>query len=135
MTAPTTALGSALEIDARLAEIEKQVDLLLNLTPVNAAEAWRDFERNDFAGAPTLRLRPLGFEPSLLLRELYGLEIEAVADPALHTLLTAKRDEIARQVVLLEDRDTARFVHGSAQLFGDVSDHLLGDAEELLRRS
>lgn len=126
------ALEPALEIDARLTEIERSVDLLLNLTPVNATEAWEDFVRSDFATTPTLRLRPLEFEPDLVRRELYDLTIEDIADPALHTLFRAKRDEIARQVTALEDRDTSRFVHGTQQLFGEVSRSLTDAAEELL---
>src|SRR6187549_504667 len=126
-------LGPALEIDARLTEIERSVDLLLNITPVNAAEAWADFERSDFVAAPTLRLRPLEFEPDLVRRDLYGLEIEDVADPALHTLFRAKRDEIARQITALEDRDTSRFVYGSLQLYGATSQPLAQAAEELLK--
>ena len=97
------------------------MDLLLNVSPVNAAEAWADFERSDFATAPTLRLRPLEFEPDLVRRDLYALEVENVVDPALHTLFRAKRDEIARQITALEDRDTSRFVYGSLQLYGGVS--------------
>ena len=58
---PISDLGPALEIDARLAEMERHVDLLLNTTPVNATEAWADFERSDFGTVPTLRLRPLDF--------------------------------------------------------------------------
>ncbi len=81
---------------------------------------------------PTLRLRPLEFEPDLVRRDLYELEIENVTDPALHTLLRAKRDEIARQITALEDRDTARFVYGSLQLYGGISRPLVSDAEELL---
>ena len=77
----------ALQVDARLTEIERSVNLLLNVTPVNAAEAWADFERSDFGTAPTLRLRPLEFEPDLVRRDLYNLEIEDVTDPALHTPL------------------------------------------------
>ncbi len=132
MSAETVDLGPALEIDARLTELEKQVDILLNLTPVNAAEAWTDFERSDFTTAPALRLRLLRFNPDLVLRELYDLEVEKVKDTALHGLLREKRDEITRQVMLLEDRDTSRFVHGSVQLFGEVSPHLRSVAEELL---
>ena len=107
VTSPTQQLAPALDIDASLTEIERRVNLLLNVTPVNAAEAWADFERSDFGTAPTLRLRPLDFEPDLVRRELYDLEIENVTDPALHTLFRAKRDEIARQITALEDRDTA----------------------------
>lgn len=125
-------LRSALEVDARLAEIERRVDFLLNLTPLNAAEAWADFERGDFGVAPTLRLRPLDFDADLVRRELYDLRIEDVADPALHTLLRAKRDEIARQVTALEDRDTSRFVYGSLQLYGGTTPPLTQAAERLL---
>ncbi|WP_234423821.1 flavohemoglobin expression-modulating QEGLA motif protein [Intrasporangium calvum] len=132
MTSTTEQLAPVLEVDARLTEIERELDLLLNLTPVNAAEAWTDFERSDFGTAPTLRLRPLEFDPDLVRRDLYNLEIETVEDPALHTLFRAKRDEIARQVTALEDRDTSRFLYGSLQLYGGVAPSLARAAEDLL---
>ena len=95
-------------------------------------EAWADFERSDFGTVPILRLRPLEFEPDLVRRDLYNLEIEEVADPALHILFRAKRDEIARQITALEDRDTSRFVYGSLQLYGGIGQPLALAAEELL---
>ena len=131
--APSTQqLAHALDIDARLTEIERGLNLLLNLTPVNAAEAWVDFERSDFATVPTLRLRPLEFDPDLVRRDLYNLDIENVTDPALHSLFRAKRDEIARQITALEDRDTSRFVYGSLLLYGDVAQPLADAADQLL---
>ena len=132
VTSPTQQLAPALDIDASLTEIERSVNLLLNVTPVNATEAWADFERSDFGTAPTLRLRQLEFEPDLVRRDLYDLEIENVTDPALHALFQAKRDEIARQITALEDRDTARFVYGSLQLYGGIAPPLVSAAEELL---
>ena len=132
VTSPTQGLAPALDIDAGLTEIERRVNLLLNVSPVNAAEAWADFERSDFGAAPTLRLRELEFEPDLVRRDLYDLEIENVTDPALHTLFLTKRDEIARQITALEDRDTTRFVYGSLQLYGGVAQPLVSAAEELL---
>jgi uncharacterized protein (TIGR02421 family) len=125
-------LSHALEIDHALTELELEIELLLNLTPLNAAEAWVDFERGGFASAPALQSRPLGFEPDLIKRRLYDLEVERVEDPALENLFLAKRDEIVRQVMLLEDRDTSRFMYGSLQLFGDVGEALVADATELL---
>lgn len=125
-------LAPALEIDGRLTEIERGLNLLLNMIPVNAAEAWADFERSDFGTAPTFRLRPLEFEPDLVRRELYNLEIENVTDPALHTLFRVKRDEIARLITALEDRDTSRFVYGTLQLYGEVAQPLAAAAQELL---
>ena len=132
VTSTTQQLAPALDIDASLTEIERGLNLLLNVTPVNATEAWADFERSDFGTAPTLRLRQLEFEPDLVRRDLYDLEIENVTDPALHALFQAKRDEIARQITALEDRDTARFVYGSLQLYGGITPPLVSAAEELL---
>jgi uncharacterized protein (TIGR02421 family) len=125
-------LAPALPIDVRLTEIERELNLLLNVTPVNAAEAWADFERSGFATEPTLRLRPLDFEPDLVRRDLYDLEVEKVDDPALAALFRAKRDEVARHITLLEDRDTSRFLYGSLQLFGEIGEALVSSAQELL---
>ena len=125
-------LASVAAIDRALTSIEREIDLLLNITPVNAADAWMDFERGGFSAAPALQSRPLAFEPDLLLRRLYELRIEEVDEPGLLGLLTEKRDEIARQITLLKDRDTTRFLHGSVQLFGDVGDQLVRDAHQLL---
>ena len=125
-------LAGALEIDHALTEIEREIDLLLNITPVNAMEAWVDFERNGFTDVPTLRSRPLGFEPDLVRRRLYNLEIEGIEDPALSNLLLEKRDEISRQITLLADRDTSRFLYESVQLFGDVGEALVEQANQLL---
>jgi len=132
VTSSTQDLAPALDVDARLTEIERAVNMLLNITPVNAAQAWADFERSDFATVPTLRLRPLEFEPDMVRRDLYNLEIENITDPALHTLFRAKRDEIARQITALEDRDTSRFVYASLQLYGGIAQSLASAAEELL---
>jgi len=90
MTSSTQQLAPALDVDGRLAGIERGLNLLLNVTPVNAADAWADFERSDFGTVPTLRLRPLEFEPDLVRRDLYNLEIENVTDPALDVLFVGK---------------------------------------------
>lgn len=78
----TSELSRAFEIDHALTEMEREIDLLLNLTPLNAPEAWVDFERSGFAHAPALQSRPLEFKPDLVKRRLYDLEIEQVEDPA-----------------------------------------------------
>lgn len=133
MTSLTEGFEDVRAIDAALTAIERELGLLLNLTPVNSGEAWLDFEKSGFTAVPTLRSRPLGFNADLLLRRLYDLEIERVEDESLHGLLTEKRDEIGRMIRLLEDRDTSRFVYESLQLFGEVGDQLVQDALELLR--
>ncbi|MGV0815258.1 tyrosine/phenylalanine carboxypeptidase domain-containing protein [Mycolicibacterium boenickei] len=122
----------ALDVDARLTEIERELNLLLNVTPTNGAEAWRDFARSGFESVPTLQSRPLDFDPDLVRRDLYDVEIERVENPALNLLFRGKRDEIARQITLLEDRGTSRFRYGALQLYGDPGHSLCATARSLL---
>lgn len=132
MLSPDGAFTKALEIDRELTGIERELEFLLNLTPVNTAEAWTDFEKGGFGTVPSLRSRPLGYEADLMRRRLYDLELEGIEDEALHELFKEKRDEIGRMITLLDDRDTSRFVYESLQLFGEVSDTLIADALDLL---
>jgi hypothetical protein len=125
-------LSSVLAVDARLTEIERELNLLLNVTPTNGAEARTDFERSGFESVPTLQSRPLSFDPDLVKRDLYNVEIERVEDPALTSLFRVKRDEIARQITLLEDRGTSRFRYGSLQLYGEPGESLFATARSLL---
>jgi len=83
VTSSTPQLAPALGIDVRLTEIERSLNLLLQVTPVNAAEAGADFERSDFGMVVTLRLRPLEFEPDLVRPDFYNLEIKNATDPLL----------------------------------------------------
>jgi uncharacterized protein (TIGR02421 family) len=56
-----------------------------------------------------------------------------VDDPTLSHIYTAKRDELDRQITLLSDRNTPRFLLGSRQLFGDVTPELLQLARSILQ--
>ena len=127
-------LTDALAVDSRLTEIERGLNFLLNVTPTNNVEAWMDFERSGFESVPALQSRPLDFDPDLVNRDLYNTEIERVADPGLHSLFRAKRDEIARQITLLDDRGTSRFRYGALQLYGAPGKSLIATARSLLAR-
>lgn len=122
----------ALSADARLTDIERELNLLLNVTPTNNVEAWADFERSGCESVPTLQSRPLDFDPDLLRRDLFDVEIERVEDSTLNSLFRAKRDEIARQITLLVDRGTSRFRYGALQLYGEPGESLLAVAHSLL---
>jgi uncharacterized protein (TIGR02421 family) len=125
-------LSVAKAVDSRLATIERELNLLLNVTPANAAEAWRDFKRSGFDKAPTMQSRHLDFDPDLVMRDLYNVEIERVEDPTLGSLFREKREEIARQITMLGDRGTARFRYSALQLYGEPDESLLATARSLL---
>ncbi len=118
--------------DRALAEISESFDFLLAVTPINADAAWHEFSDGGRTRGPALHYRMLEVDPALVKRRLYDLPLERLEDPALAQLLHDKRRELDRQLSLLEDRDTPRFLYGSLQLYGGVEDELLADALEIL---
>ena len=122
----------AFEIDAELADIGEHFDLLLHVTPVNAEAAWSDFRNSGFSRPPEFLYRPRTADPDLLKRRLFAIPLETLEDPALYEMFAAKRDELDRQITLLSDRGTPRFLLGSRQLFGDVEPRRMEAAERLL---
>ncbi|HMO19744.1 MAG TPA: DUF1704 domain-containing protein [Candidatus Melainabacteria bacterium] len=119
-------------IDEQLAAVADSFDFLLQVTPVNAAEAWQSFKESKYEKAPVLQYRPVPVEPTLLKRRLYAVPIEKIDDPALCRLFREKQEELDRKITLIMDRNTPRFVHGSIQLFGAVDDEFYGFAREML---
>jgi uncharacterized protein (TIGR02421 family) len=119
------------ESDQQLAAISEQFDLLLHVTPVNAPQAWRQFRDGGYRQTPEFHYRPRSADPALLKRELYQLPLEKIEDPTLADLFDAKRDELDRQLTLLNDRETPNFLHGSLQLFGHIDENLLATAQRL----
>ena len=120
------------EVDRRLAEVSDSFDSLLQVTPVNAEVAWREFQRRRFEREPVFRYRPLPVDPITLKRRLYHAPVERVEDPALQQLFRQKQDELDRRITLLTDINTPRFVHGSIQLYGGVDDPLSQLARSIL---
>jgi uncharacterized protein (TIGR02421 family) len=123
---------SVREADRALGDIERSFDFLLDVTPVNTEEAWRDFRESGHRRTPVLRYRMLGVDPEIGKRLLYAVPLERLEDPVLALLLREKRRELDRQLDMLEDRDTPRFLAGSLGLYGSVDDALLAEAEGIL---
>ena len=121
-------------VDRRLAEISSAFDFLLQVTPVNTDQAWRQFKRSGFERVPTLYYRPLPVEPALLKRELYKIPVERVEDPTLAFLFRQKQAELDRQLTMLGERGTRKFLYGSLQLFGGVNGDIIRLAEDLLAK-
>ncbi len=118
--------------DRALARISSAFDFLLAVTPVNVDDAWLEFCDGHRAITPVLRYRMLELDPELGKRQLYDLPLDRLEDPVLALLLRDKRRELDRQLGLLEDRDTPRFLHGSLQLYEAVDDALLAEAHDIL---
>jgi uncharacterized protein (TIGR02421 family) len=129
-----SVVQAVLDVDRQLTEIALSFDLLLQATPVNAESAWREFRRSRFEKPPVFYYRPLAVDPALLKRQLYLIAVERIEDPTLSFLFRQKQEELDRQITLLTDVDSRRFLQESLQIYGGVSDWLLAHARELLDR-
>ncbi|HKY62408.1 MAG TPA: tyrosine/phenylalanine carboxypeptidase domain-containing protein [bacterium] len=122
------------QVDRQLAKVADSFDCLLQVTPVNSSETWQEFKKSRHERTPVFQYRPMPVEPTLLKRHLFAVPIEKVDDPALYRMFRGKQDELDRQITLLLDLNTPRFILGSIQLFGDVSDEEYRVAREMLRQ-
>ncbi len=120
------------DVDQQLAEVSDEFDYLLQCTPVNTFEGWRQFQKDRFEKAPEFYYRPLPVDPTLLKRKLFNIPIERVEDPALQHLFQEKQEELELKLTMLRDRDTSRFLHESLQLFGTADDGLVELAKDVL---
>lgn len=124
--------ANVFEIDQALSQENLKFDFLLLVTPVNAQEAWEKFKKSRFTQAPNFQYRPMPVDPDLVKRKLYNLPIEDIYDPTIAYLFRDKRRELEEMMSMLDDRNTEDFLHGSLQVFGNVSDQLLNIAQAIL---
>jgi len=122
------------ETDSRLAKISQQFDLLLHVTPVNVEHAREKFSQSKHDRIPVFLYRPRPIDPALVKRELYSIPIEQIEDPTLASIFEDKQNELDRQVTLIAERNTPRFLAGSQMLFGDIEPELKSLAEEILSK-
>ena len=122
------------DTDKRLAEVSDRFDLLLMVTPVNGEAAWHEFRRSRYERIPRFRYRPLPADPVVLKRAIYAAPVERIEDPALGKVFREKQGELDRQVTLLMDRGSRRFLHEGVQIFGSVGDGLNALALEILAK-
>jgi uncharacterized protein (TIGR02421 family) len=121
-------------IDEKLAEISNSFDFLLQVTPVNAESAWREFKRRRFEKTPVFYYRPRPVDPGMVKRELFDIPIDKVEDPTLMHLFLEKQIELDRKLTMLQDRGTKAFLYGSLQLYGDTSSTVKETALDLVNR-
>ncbi len=123
------------EVDRQLAEISNEFGFLLQVTPTNTEAAYTLFKRQHFERTPVFYYRPRAFDPATLKRKLWNVRLERIEDPTLAHLFREKRDELDIQLTMLSNIDTPKFLSGSSQLFGNVSDDLLKLAQEIMEHT
>lgn len=118
--------------DAELSALSDKFNYLMAVTPVNSSQAYKEFKKSGFEKEPTFHYRLLTIDPDDLKRKLYKISFDDIEDPTMAYLLRDKRIELDRQITLIEDRNTPRFLYESLQLFPPVEDELMNLAEKIL---
>jgi len=140
---PTThrSLGRRVFIDAvaradrDIDKVASSFDFLLAVTPINAEQAWLEFEASGFERAPTLLYRPLEFEVTAEKRKLYSVSLDHLEDPLLAGLLSEKQQELDLQLSMLAARETPRFAELGRALYGSVEPELAARARRILEKA
>lgn len=129
---PQAMAENVAEVDRGLAGVADSFDLLLHATPVNVEAAFERFLSEDCEAPPEFLYRPMTVDPGALKLALYQVPVHAIEDPALHHVYQAQRDELDRQITMLADRGTPRFLLESRQVFGSPDEDLKKTAKSLL---
>ena len=130
--ARTTLEPVAVEVDRGLAEVAESFGFLLQVTPVNGAQAWADFQSGGCDRAPELLYRPLTFDPDEARRRLFALPLGEIEDPVVEGLLRECRDEIEAHVRMVLDIGTRQFMPTSLRVYGAPDPDLVALAEDLV---
>jgi uncharacterized protein (TIGR02421 family) len=127
--------NQVLAVDRQLSDLSREFKFLLLVTPINAERAWLDFSAGGYRKAPVFHYRPLDADPLLLKRRITKVATEKVEDPALSYIFRQTQYELDRQINMLSDIGTYRFLPGSLQVFGGVNPGLRKLASKILRSS
>jgi uncharacterized protein (TIGR02421 family) len=123
---------AARTVDRQMTEISGSYDFLLDLTPINSAQAREEFSRSGCMAPPQFRYRPLAISPGELKRALYSINIGRIEDPTLEDLFREKQLEMDHQLTMLQCRNTPQFREASRLLYGRVDDGLLAIARAVI---
>ncbi|MDY6969369.1 MAG: DUF1704 domain-containing protein, partial [Spirochaetota bacterium] len=122
------------DIDKRIAHIGSLFDPLFLITPYNVDEAWQKFIKSGFSQKPVFRYRPLPVEPARLKRDLFKIDLDVIEDPVLFRIFSEKQIELDRQISMLQDRGTKKFLYGSLQVYGELTNSLYELSRDLLQK-
>jgi uncharacterized protein (TIGR02421 family) len=120
-----TFVRAVVDVDNALSTVAESFDLLMTVTPVNADQAFRSFQRSRYAKPPRFRYRPRTIDPALLKRAIYNARIERIEDPTLDYLFREKQRELDLKLTLIGERERPSFLPTSIALYGDVDPQLV----------
>lgn len=120
--------------DQQLAAIQKEFDFLMLVSAINSEQAWEEFQQSGYRQTPSFYYRILPVDPEQLKKQLYTIELDEIHDPALSFLLRDKRNELSKQLDMLQERGTDDFLYSSIRLYQAIDANLLQLARAILAK-
>jgi len=120
-------------IDHQLSQLGQSFRFVLDVTPVDADDVKDAFLAGD-VDEPTFTYRELETDPEVLQTVLERIDVGAVRDGTVASLLEGKKRELGLQLAMLRARDSADFRTLSVELYGGVHPDLLTAADAILAR-
>ncbi len=120
--------------DRSIDDIAASFDFLLSVTPINARQAFEEFQKSGFHYAPHFLYRPLGVDVEEQKRKLYSVAFDHLEDPVLYHLYREKQQEIDLQLTMLAHLHRRQYTDFSRALYGSVEPELLALAIDVLNR-
>lgn len=115
--------------------MDRRIDWLTRLTPINIDHIWEGFQASNFRDMPDSEFgEGLGREAPVLRSELFALPVHQIENPLVEALLLEKQRELDRQIELVRMRGKEGFIVASTDLFGHVTEQLLQTAKDLLEK-
>lgn len=122
-----------MRVDSEMARMDRQIDWLTRLTPVNidaiktafVASGYRDMPDSEYGEGLTN-------DAPVLRSQLFALPVDQIENPLIEALLIEKQRELDRQIELVRMRDRDGFILASVDLFGSVDEHLLDQAHDIM---
>ena len=126
-----TFVRAVVQVDQTLSSVAESFDLLLMVTPTNAEQAFRAFQRSRYQKPPRFRYRPRTIDPALLKRTVYQAKVERIEDPTLEHIFREKQRELDLKLTLIGERERSSFLPTAVALYGNVDSQLVETAVSL----
>ncbi len=120
------------DIDKELSAIGQSFQFLWLVAPVNIQNIKKTFFESNYEKVENYHYRLLPIDPSLLKRRLYNLRIDEINDPAMNYIFNEKREELDKQITMLNERGSKNFFYNSIRLFKGVDNELCAQAQQIL---
>ncbi len=120
------------EADRRLYEIQHSFEFLMMISAINTDSAWQEFKVGGYKKAPRFYYRLLPVDPEALKYALYSIRIDDIHDSMLAYLMRDKRNELNKQLDMLQERGSEDFLYSSIRLYKSIDTPLLEIATRLL---